>query len=603
MVKSKEVDNTLNSESAIKLTMEESEWLANNKNLYVSIKPGWAPVSFLSEHGEFRGISVDLLNKIEQILGVKFNKLQAREDIFQENADVILATTSAAINKQSRYTLLDTPYLISPFVIYTKKGIEFKDLNSLHGKNVAAFRTGPVAKNLAEYHPQIRLYAADIAEEAIEALLTGKVDAYIGNSIIIDYTLINQGFRDIQASGITPYKSEIYMAVKTSSPLLASSLNKAINLISGDERKNITDSWTLKSTKNTDINYQLIFFIIVLSSSITFAFFKANRKLNKEIEQRKIVEMSLIKERNKAEEAELIIRRYSNELKTLNEHLEEKVSDRTRDLEIEIEERKNTEKILRETQNTLVETEKMASLGSLVAGIAHEVNTPLGIGVTAVSHLKEKSLELIDLYRTNTMKRSSLEDYLEIVVTATKIIEDNLSRASELIRSFKEISVDQAGGDVREINLLNYIKQILMSLQPNFKKSLVSVQLSNIDENLILKLQPGALSQVMSNLLLNSLAHGFEENQVGLISISTSTSENNLIIVYEDNGKGIPKENLRKIFEPFFTTKRGSGGSGLGMHIVYNIVTQKFNGKIDVKSNVNQGVKFEITMPDCVRKV
>lgn len=167
MVKSKEVDNTLNSESAIKLTMEESEWLANNKNLYVSIKPGWAPVSFLSEHGEFRGISVDLLNKIEQILGVKFNKLQAREDIFQENADVILATTSAAINKQARYTLLDTPYLISPFVIYTKKGIEFKDLNSLHGKNVAAFRTGPVAKNLAEYHPQIHLYAADIAEEAI----------------------------------------------------------------------------------------------------------------------------------------------------------------------------------------------------------------------------------------------------------------------------------------------------------------------------------------------------------------------------------------------------------------------------------------------------
>jgi signal transduction histidine kinase len=585
------------------LTDEEAEWLANNKNLYVSIKPGWAPVSFLSEHGEFRGISIDLLNKIEQILGIKFTKIQAKEDIFQEKSDVILATTSAPLAKQSNYSLLDTPYLVSPFVIYTKKGIDFKDLNSLHDKKVAVFRTGPVAKNLADYHPRIHLYAADIAEEALEALISKKVDAYIGNSIIIDYTMINQGFRDINASGITPYKSEIYMAVKAASPLLASSLNKAINHISAEERKNITDSWTLKATKNVDINYKLIFSIILVASTITFALYNANRTLNKEIKQRKIVELSLIEERNRAEEAELIIRQYSNELKTLNENLEEKISDRTLDLEVEIEERKNTEKILRETQNTLVETEKMASLGNLVAGIAHEVNTPLGIGVTAVTHLKEKSLELIHLYNSSAIKRSNLESYFEIVVTATKIIEENLSRASELIRSFKEVSVDQTGGDVREINLLNYIKQILMSLQHNYKKSLVSVDISNINENLILKLQPGALSQVMSNLLLNSLAHGFEENQVGLISISAQISENNLMLLYEDNGKGVPKENLRKIFEPFFSTKRGSGGSGLGMHIVYNIITQKFNGKIDINSDANQGVKFEILIPNCVRKV
>lgn len=601
--KSIQLNERMSPDTPIKLTKEELTWLANNKNLFVSVKPGWAPVAFLSENGEFRGISIDLLKRIERILGVRFNRIQAREDITQENADIIIAGSAALFLQQSRYTPLKEPYLVSPFVIYSKVENEFKDLKSLEGKKVAAFRTGIVAKNLALNHPEIHLYAADIAEEALDALNTGKVDAYIGNSIIIDYTLINQGFRDLKASGITPYNSEIYMAVKTGSPLLASALNKAINHISAEERKNITDAWTLKLTKKEDINYKLIFFIILIASAITLVLYSANRKLNKEIEQRKKVESSLIEERNKLEATELMIRQYSNDLKTLNETLEEKVIERTTDLEIEIEERKNTERILRDTQNTLVESEKMASLGSLVAGVAHEVNTPLGISVTAISHLREKSVDLIDLYRKNLMKRSHLDEYFEVIINATKIIEDNLFRASELIRSFKEVSVDQSGGDIREINLLSYIKQILLSLQPNFKKRPINIELSNINENLVLKLQAGALSQVISNLILNSLSHGFDENQPGLIKITAATLKKDLVLVYEDDGKGIPQENLRKIFDPFFTTKRGSGGSGLGMHIVYNIINQTFLGKIELHSEVNQGVKFEMVIPNCVRKV
>lgn len=599
---SNQSNQTAIQDAPIKLTNEEHAWLANNKNLYVSVKPGWAPIAFLSENGEFRGISIDLLKKVEQKLGVRFDRVQAKEDIMQETADIIIAVAPAILHQQSRYTPLNAPYLDSSFAIYSKKENDFKVLRNLEGKKVAVFRTSYIAQSLALNHPELDLYAADIVEEALDAVRSGKVDAYIGNSIIIDYTLINQGFRDLKVSGITPYKFKIYMAVKTNSPLLRSSIEKAINAISANERKSILDAWTLKPTKEKNINYKLIFFILALSSLVTHFLYSANKKLSKEIEQRKKIESELLNEHNKLESSEFTIRQYLNDLKSLNETLEEKVKERTKDLEIEVEERKAAERVLLETQNALIEKEKFASLGVLVAGVAHEVNTPIGVGVTAISHLREKSHDLIDLYRTNLIKRSNLEEYFEVIVNATRIIEINLNRASDLVRSFKEVSVDQSGEDIREINLLAYIQQILMSLQPNFKKRPINIELSNINENLVLKIQAGAFSQVISNLLLNSLHHGFDENQPGLITISAVIEKQDLVLVYEDDGKGVPKENLRKIFDPFFTTKKGSGGSGLGLHVVFNIINQTFFGKIDVHSEVNKGVRFEILIPGCVVK-
>lgn len=599
---SNQSNQTTIQDAPIKLTNEEHAWLANNKNLYVSVKPGWAPIAFLSENGEFRGISIDLLKKVEQKLGVRFDRVQAKEDIMQETADIIIAVAPAILRQQSRYTPLNAPYLDSSFAIYSKKENDFKVLRNLEGKKVAVFRTSYIAQSLALNHPELDLYAADIVEEALDAVRSGKVDAYIGNSIIIDYTLINQGFRDLKVSGITPYKFKIYMAVKTNSPLLRSSIEKAINAISANERKSILDAWTLKPTKEKNINYKLIFFILALSSLVTHFLYSANKKLSKEIEQRKKIESELLNEHNKLESSEFTIRQYLNDLKLLNETLEEKVKERTKDLEIEVEERKAAERVLLETQNALIEKEKFASLGVLVAGVAHEVNTPIGVGVTAISHLREKSHDLIDLYRTNLIKRSNLEEYFEVIVNATRIIEINLNRASDLVRSFKEVSVDQSGEDIREINLLAYIQQILMSLQPNFKKRPINIELSNINENLVLKIQAGAFSQVISNLLLNSLHHGFDENQPGLITISAVIEKQDLVLVYEDDGKGVPKENLRKIFDPFFTTKKGSGGSGLGLHVVFNIINQTFFGKIDVHSEVNKGVRFEILIPGCVVK-
>ncbi len=587
---------------SLELSTDEIQWLSNNKILYASIKPGWAPFSFMSEQGEFRGISIDYLNRIEQMLNVKFNRLNAREDIYQENADLLVATTPPVIERNPRYRLLDRPYVISDFSIYSKKTKPITDINGLRGKRVAVFKTGLVAKELAANYPDVELYAADIAEEAMDAVMTDRVDAYIGNSVVIDYIIQNQGFFDIQASGVTPYKSEVYMAVKQTSPLLASALNKALAKIDADEQREILQSWTQRSDTQRKFYLKVLLVIVSLSFIVIGFFYFTNVRLSREIQQRKQIEVSLIRQRNKAEQAEKKAKQYLREIDALNSGLELKIVQRTEDLERQIEERKLIEKNLRETQSVLVEAEKMASLGNLVAGVAHEVNTPLGIGITAITHLKDKLHELLQHYQSGQMKRSDLEAFLNVSETSVSIIFDNLSRASQLIKSFKEISVDQSGADVREIALHDYLQQLLISLQPNIKRRPIQIDISAIPATLILRLEPGALAQVFTNLIMNSLTHAFEPQQAGLIEITAKTEGKKLLLNYQDNGKGIAPENLRKIFEPFFTTKRHRGGSGLGLHIVYNLVTRKFRGKIHVESELHQGVQFLIELPNCVVK-
>lgn len=299
------------------LSAEEMAWLGSHQKISVSIRPGWAPVEFLSESNEFRGVSIDYLKRIETMLGIHFDKQHARENLVQEQADVIAAVTSAQAETETRYMLLSKPFLVSPFVIYTRGGdISINSLDDLHGKRVAIFRAGAVARSLAENHPEIELYAADIAEEALEAVLTGKVDAYVGNSVIVNYVARNQGFANIRAAAETPYKSEIYMAVRSDWPLLASALNKALAAIAESERQEILAAWTMRANP-VDINYPLVLSISAVSVLLVGVFFFWNRRLNREISERKLVEASLIEEKTKAEEAERLIRQYSNELERL----------------------------------------------------------------------------------------------------------------------------------------------------------------------------------------------------------------------------------------------------------------------------------------------
>lgn len=284
------------------------------------------------------------------------------------------------------------------------------------------------------------------------------------------------------------------------------------------------------------------------------------------------------------------------ELRSMNEKLERRVADRTSELNQTNEALVKTVEDLTEAQNQLVESEKMAALAGLVAGVAHEINTPVGIAVTAASHLDQKAEEFKENLAAGTLKRSELDRFIEVVDDACRLTLDNLSRAAKQIRSFKLVAVDQSSEQVREFNLKEYLEDVLLSLSPKLKSKNYNVSVT-CPENLVLNSYPGAFSQILTNLVMNSITHGFEEQADGDIDIEVQRNNGDICIQYADSGKGVPEDLQPKIFDPFFTTKRGDGGSGLGLNILYNLVTQKLGGKVTCQNAKQGGIAFDIRVP------
>jgi len=290
------------------------------------------------------------------------------------------------------------------------------------------------------------------------------------------------------------------------------------------------------------------------------------------------------------------IMQHEEALQKLNAELEHRVDARTRDLQSANGQLRRTLDELRLAQKQLVESEKMAALGALVAGVAHEINTPLGIGVTAASHLETESKRVRTLVADGGLKRSDLEAYLDTAGSSSELILRNLKRADHLVKSFKQVAVDQSSEQRRVIELAEYLDEILTSLHPRLKRTKHEVVV-DCDPTIRVNTFPGALYQVVVNLVINSLMHGFEEIAAGRVDLAVRCVDGQVEIDYRDNGRGMPETVRARIFEPFFTTKRGQGGSGLGMHIVYNLVTQMLGGTVACDSAPGQGVRFLVKFP------
>jgi len=268
-----------------------------------------------------------------------------------------------------------------------------------------------------------------------------------------------------------------------------------------------------------------------------------------------------------------------------------------------VKNRKTTRKLshtlenLQNMQKQLVQSEKMASLGTLTAGVAHEINTPLGIAVTSTSSALESTQKIREHFEQNKLTRSEMEHYFDGMEKASNLNTNALGRVIELLNNFKQVAADQMVGEEREVDLVHYIEEVMSTLSAEMKRFRVNYQYSGESEFIITTI-PGALAQVLTNLVTNTLKHAFEDKIVGNITIELSkTEDNKAMIVFKDDGQGMTQHVLDNIFEPFFTTKRNSGGTGLGMNIVYNIICQKLEGTIKIESELEHGSQFYITLP------
>jgi signal transduction histidine kinase len=251
---------------------------------------------------------------------------------------------------------------------------------------------------------------------------------------------------------------------------------------------------------------------------------------------------------------------------------------------------------LRATQDELVRHEKLASLGGLVAGIAHEINTPLGICVTATSHVQGELAKWHRWYTAGEMDKAKFEAMLSELDVAMRILERNTRRGAELVQSFKQIAVDQSSGHRRVFDLAEYLDEILLSLRPKLKPFQGKVEL-DCPRGVRMDSYPGAVSQVVTNLVMNALLHAFEGRAPGTISLLVEDEGDTVALAVADDGVGMARADLHRFFDPFFTTRRGSGGTGLGAHIVFNLATRVLGGTIQVASEPGAGLRVQLRIP------
>jgi len=322
----------------------------------------------------------------------------------------------------------------------------------------------------------------------------------------------------------------------------------------------------------------------------------ANKKLD---DQNLILEQEVAKKTASLSQIMLDLEQQKDELIAHQRELRQENENRQY---IEAELRKRNEELansmdtLNQAQEQLVESERMASLGGLVAGIAHDVNTPLGVSVTAASFLQERLNNLKTDFEDKSLTSKNMASFIDEAEQTALLLLSNLERASDLIASFKQVAVDQTSQTEREFVLGDYIQEIIQSLKPSFKHTEHTIEV-NCPDNLIVSCAPGAIAQIVTNMVVNSLTHGFENQNAGAITLNVSKENKDVVIHYTDNGRGLSESELDKLFDAFYTTKRGEGGSGLGTHIMYNLVTQTLSGQIEAQSTVGEGLQYTIRFP------
>ncbi|MGF1719113.1 ATP-binding protein [Vibrio kyushuensis] len=277
------------------------------------------------------------------------------------------------------------------------------------------------------------------------------------------------------------------------------------------------------------------------------------------------------------------------ELEQLNVTLEKTVAVRTLHLKQSMEK-------LQATQTQLIESEKLAALGALVAGVAHEVNTPLGIAITTASYVQDLTAELNAAFSNQTLNSADFKALVNQLEDGNTLLDKNLNRAAKLVNDFKQTSVDQ----VSEACTPFYVKQVLDALMTTLSSETKQVPVTPIidgDDSIMMDSLPGVITQIVSNLVMNSIHHAFDDNDDPKISIHFSQNENSIVLEYRDNGSGVHHSLHKKIFEPFFTSRRGKGGSGLGLNLVFNLVKQKLCGQLHFESQPDQGITLTMIIP------
>ncbi|MCB2195203.1 MAG: transporter substrate-binding domain-containing protein [Bacteroidetes bacterium] len=562
-------DGTLTSENNtphfnIELTEEEKNWLKQHPVIKVGSDPNWAPFEFRDKKGNFHGMIIDYLKIIEKNLHVEFDFAQDEtwEEMFikAKNKDLDIISNITQTPERSESLNFTTPYIQLPVSVFAMDDKAYiQNLSELKGKKVAVVSSYITHENLKKDYPEIIIVPVKNIQEGLKKVHKKNVEAFVGGMVTATYYIYEKGYKSIRIIGETPYQFRLSMGVRKDWTILLNILQKSIDSISESEKNNIYNNWIALKTKKFD--YSILWKIITPLLLILVITIYWNRKLSVEIQKRKKAQNEL----NKAF------------------------------------------KKLKETQTHLVQTEKMASVGLLTAGIAHEIKNPLNfitLGAMGITDAVETIIAVADKYE-EYLSEGAKKDIAEIEKLKKELDYNYFKKESPIILKHMQEGVDRINEITQSLNSFSRIsnnEKTLADINEGIELSLILLKnqykydieiIKNLNKLPKIKCFPGKLNQVFVNIIANAIQ---SIDDTGTIWIST-TYENNMVkISIRDSGCGIEADKLKKIFDSFYTTKPVDQGTGLGLAISKNIIDEH-NGNIEVKSQVGIGTEFIITIP------
>ena len=585
------------------LTAEEKQWLTDHPIIRLSPDPAFAPIEEVTENGKYVGMAADYLELIEKKTNFKFTVVtypswkQVVVETKARNVDVLAAVTKSP--PRLEYLNFTTPHIRLPGMIIvsdrTSGTVSINDLKSIR----VASPAGYVWFDLIGYdHPEIKLLEANTLRQGLRDLSFGLLDAVVADPATVTQIIKEEGLANLRIGGETGYFFDLAFAARKDWPVLHSILEKSVQSITEQEHRSIFDRW-IQFNAGVGVSRNLIAGLVVglaLFILLAIVFIFVNRLLRIRVAKQ-------TQELNKANE------RLSN----MNVELEERVKTRTMDLEKAMLK-------LKKSQAKMVQSEKMAALGQMIAGVAHEINTPLGYARSNVVVMKDFvyrvkfMVEILDAWKDVMNDDSASEEMVSVLLREVNhsiaelnqdgLIEEcrelvtdtlyGLDQISEITLNLKDFSrLNQA--ETAEVNLNDNIQRTL-KLAKNLLKDNITVDLS-LGEIPLIKCNPSKINQVLLNLITNAChAMTISAKEQGKLSIETSYDGGRVHVSIKDNGIGIPKKVGKKMFDPFYTTKEVGQGTGLGLSISYNIIVKEHKGKIRVKTREGVGTRFIISL-------
>jgi len=583
------------------LTAEERQWLIEHPVIRLSPNPAFAPIEEVNARDEYVGMAADYMALIENKTNFKFTIVgyptwkQVEEETRRNNVDVLAAVTQST--RREEYLNFTTPHIKLPGMIIvndrTKGSVTVGDLKNMK----VASPAGYLWFDLIGYdYPEIKLLEADNLRAGLRDLSSGLLDAVLADPATATLAIKEEELSNLRFGGETGYFFDLAFGTRKDWPILRDILEKSVQSISEEEHQAIFDNW-IQSKGEEGISKNVLTglaiglaLLIVLAMGFMFV--------------RRLFRIFLAQQAEALNEA-------NTSLSEVNVELEQRVAEHINDLEKAYSE-------LKYSQVKMVQTEKMAALGQMIAGIAQEINIPLGYAHSNVIAMKEyfarvkkvddnfnawKSLMSDGFSSEDDISKKSLEvdnafaelngnDEIEKLVTDTL---NDLDQISDITQNLKDFSrLDQA--EIAEVNINDNIQQTL-KLAKNLLKDHISVNLS-LGQIPAIKCNPSKINQVLLNLITNAChAMSVSGKETGKLKIDTDFDGDSVNIGIKDNGIGIAKDVGKKMFDPFYTTRQTSQGTGLGLSISYNIIVKEYKGKISVRTREGIGTKFVISLP------